>query len=120
MASLVGMEEERAGKPTDRIELPEHVDDEGHAHRLGERPGDDLVGRRVLGRPVWSVRACPREILRFQFFIVCRMDCHPMESIGGPWSRNTSPPYFPAEASSRKMPMNSAAYLTVLGVAYFT
>ena len=61
MASLVGMEEERAGKPIDRIELPEHIDDEGHVYRLGERPGDDLVGRRVLDRrkvaPLLAVRA---------------------------------------------------------------
>ena len=61
MAPLVGAEEERAWKPIGRIGLPEHADDEGHACRLGERPGDDLVGRRVLDRrkaaPSLAVRA---------------------------------------------------------------
>ena len=48
MASLIGMEEERAGEPIYRIQLPEHRDDERKVYRLGERPGDDLVGRGVL------------------------------------------------------------------------
>ena len=50
MVSLVGMEEERAGEPIHRIQLPEHLDHEGHVYRLGERPGDDLVRGGVLDR----------------------------------------------------------------------
>ena len=50
MASLVGMEEERAGEPIDRVELPKHLNHEGHVYRLGERPDDDLVRRGVLDR----------------------------------------------------------------------
>ncbi len=48
MASLVGMEQERSRQPIDRVQFPEHRDDERKVYRLGERPGDDLVGRRVL------------------------------------------------------------------------
>ena len=50
MAALVRMQEERAGKPIDRIQLPEHLDHERHVYRLGKRPCDDLAGRRVLDR----------------------------------------------------------------------
>ena len=50
MAPLVGMEEERAGEPIHRIQLPERLDHEGEADGLRQRPRDDLVRRGVLDR----------------------------------------------------------------------
>jgi len=48
MASLVGMDEDRLREPFRRVEPPEHLDDELEPERLRQRPGDDLVGGRVL------------------------------------------------------------------------
>lgn len=50
MASLVRMEDEGARQPGDRIELSEHLDDEGEVYRLREGPCDDLVRGGVFDR----------------------------------------------------------------------
>jgi len=44
------MEEERAGEPIHRIQLPERLDHEGEADGLRQRPRDGLVRRGVLDR----------------------------------------------------------------------